>query len=115
MINLFIIYEWDSWPWDLNTDFALRGCFFRGIKLTKNAGVDKYSYSGYGVGFDICIEYYLPDCKVGKNYIIFGAVVSSSVHIDNNGKDILILGKSIAQGLVNSTLEAIINSNSIVN
>ena len=115
MINLFIIYEWDSWPWDLNNDFALRGCFFGGVKLTKNAGVEKYSYSGYGVGFDTCIEYYLPDCKVGKNYSIFGAAVSSSVHIDNNGKDILNLGKGIAKWLINSTLEAIINSNSIIN
>ena len=88
---------------------------FGGVKLTKNAGVDKYSYSGYGVGFGTCIEYYLRDCKVGKNYIIFGAAVGSSVHIDNNGKDILNLGKGIAQRLINSTLEAIVNSNSIIN
>ena len=31
--------------------------------------------------------------RVGKNVIIFGVDKSSSVHIDNKEKDILILGK----------------------
>ena len=30
---------------------------------------------------------------MGKNLIIFGADMSSSVHIDNKGKDILIPGE----------------------
>ena len=30
---------------------------------------------------------------LGKNVIIIGADMSSAVHIDNKGKDILILGK----------------------
>ena len=30
---------------------------------------------------------------MGKNVIIFGADMSSSMHIDDKGKDILILGK----------------------
>ena len=41
-----------------------------------------------------------------KNDIIFGAYVSSSVHVDNKGKDILILGKCPAQGLDDTTLSA---------
>ena len=36
---------------------------------------------------------------VGKNFIIFGVDMSSSVHIDNKGKDILILGKGPTQTL----------------
>ena len=35
----------------------------------------------------------------GQNLIIFGADTSSSVHIDNKKKDILILGKGPTQGL----------------
>ena len=31
--------------------------------------------------------------SMGKNVIIFGADMSSSVHIDNKNKDILILGE----------------------
>ena len=53
----------------------------------------KYSYSGYGIGFDTREEYSLPDVSVAKDFIIFGADMSSSVHINNEGKDILILGK----------------------
>ena len=79
----FIVYELDSWSWDLGTDFTLGGCLFGGVKLTKSADSDKYSYSGYGIGFDTRIEYSLPDSSVGKNFIIFGADISSSVHIDN--------------------------------
>ena len=41
-----------------------------------------------------------------KNVIIFGADMSSSVQIDNKGKDILILGEGSAQGLDDTTLTA---------
>ena len=41
----------------------------------------------------------LIDGSVGKNVIIFGADMSPSVHIDNKGKDILILGKEPIKGL----------------
>ena len=37
--------------------------------------------------------------EVGRNVIIFGADMSSSPHIDNKKKDILILGKGPTQGL----------------
>ena len=40
---------------------------------------------------------------MGKNVIIFGADMSSSVHIDNK-KNILILGEGPAQGLDDTTL-----------
>ena len=40
----------------------------------------------------------------GKNVIIFGADMSSSVHIDNKGNDILILGEGRTQGLDDATL-----------
>ena len=41
-----------------------------------------------------------------KNIIIFGADMSSSVHIDNKNKDILILGEGPAQELDDTTLTA---------
>ena len=43
---------------------------------------------------------------MGKNVIIFGADMSSSVHVDNKGKDILILGEGPTQGLDDTTLAA---------
>ena len=41
-----------------------------------------------------------------KQVIIFGADMSSSVHIDNKKKDILILGEGSTQGLDDTTLTA---------
>ena len=41
-----------------------------------------------------------------KNVIIFGAFINSSVHVNNKGKDILILGKGSIQGLDDTTLTA---------
>ena len=42
----------------------------------------------------------------GRNVIIFGVDVSSSVHVDNKGKDILILGKGPTKGLGEHLLTA---------
>ena len=43
---------------------------------------------------------------MGRNVIIFGTDMSSSVHIDNKNKDILILGEGTTQGLDDTTLTA---------
>ena len=55
VVNFFIVYELDAWPRDLNIDFNLGGSLFGGVKLTKNRDPDKYSYSGYGIGFEVQI------------------------------------------------------------
>ena len=44
---------------------------------------------------------------MGKIVIIFGANMSSTVHIDNNRKNILIFGEGPIQGLDDTTLIAI--------
>ena len=56
MVNIFILSELDSWPLNFDADFTLGGCLFGGVKLAKNADPDKYSYSGYGIRFDTCVE-----------------------------------------------------------
>ena len=56
---------------DLNSDFTLIDDLFGGVKLAKNADLDKYIYSSYGIGFDSRSEFSLPDSSVGKNVIIF--------------------------------------------
>ena len=79
---------------------------FRYVKLTKNADPDKHIYTGYGIGFDLHSEFLLPDSSMGKNVIIFGVDMSSSVDIDNGKKYILILGKGSTQGLDDTTITA---------
>ena len=56
-VNLYISYELDTWPRDLNTDFILGNCLFGAVKLTKNNDPDKYGYSGYGIGFDSRLQF----------------------------------------------------------
>ena len=79
---------------------------FGNVKITKNADPDKYSYSGYGIGFDYCSFLSIPNFDLGKNVIIFGVDMSSALHIDNKNKDILILGKEPTQRLHNTALTA---------
>ena len=67
--------------------------------MTKNDGVNKYEYSGYGIGFDRKSSFLFSSGGFGQNVIIFGVDMSSSVHVDNKKKDILILGKGLTQGL----------------
>ena len=81
-------------------------CLFGSAKLTRNADLHKYRYSGYGIGFDSRSEISLPESNMRKNVIIFGADMNSSVHIDNKGKDTLILGEGPTQGLDDTILTA---------
>ena len=67
--------------------------------MTKNADIDKYGYSGYGIGFDRRSGVSFPDRGFGQNVIIFGVGMSFSAHINDNKKDILILGKGPTQKL----------------
>ena len=67
--------------------------------MTKNADIDKYGYSGYGIGFDRRGSFSFPGGGFGQNVLIFGVDMSSSAHIDNKKKDILVLGKGPTQGL----------------
>ena len=46
----------------------------------------------------------LLDGSFGKRCHYFGADMSSSVHIDNKGKDILFLGEILTQGLDDTAL-----------
>ena len=70
--NLYIYYTLGPQLRNLNTDFTLGNRLFGSVKLTKNADLDKYKYSGYGIGFDLRSEFSLPDGSMRKNVIIFG-------------------------------------------
>ena len=58
------------------------------------------------MGFDSLSEFSFTDVSMGRNVTIFGADMSSFVHVDNNNKDILILGERPTQGLDDTTLTA---------
>ena len=56
---------------------------FGAVSLTKNADIDKYKYSGYGIGFDRHGFFSHPSGGTGRNVIIFQADMNSSAKIDN--------------------------------
>ena len=67
--------------------------------MAKYVDIDIYGYSGYGIGFDRRSSFTFPGGGFGQNVSIFGADMSSSAHIDNEKKDILVLGKGPTQRL----------------
>ena len=79
---------------------------FGAFRITKNTHFDKCKYSWYGTGFDGRGVFTHPTGSFGNNEITFGVDMSSSVHIDNKGKDVLILGKGPTQGLDENSLTA---------
>ena len=50
---------------DVNTDFRLGNSVFGAVKLTKNADLDKYGYSGYSIGSDACSQFPLSNSESG--------------------------------------------------
>ena len=73
--------------------------------MTKHVDIDQYKYSGYEIGFNRKGEFSFGN-RFGRNVIVFGADMSSSVHANNRIKNILVLGKDFIQGLDNTKIYA---------
>ena len=84
---------------------TLENCLLSSVKLTKNPDIDKYKYSGYGIGFDRRGEFSFGN-GLGQNVIIFGVDMSSSIHSTNKAKNVLVFGKDFVKGLDNTTIYA---------
>ena len=61
--------------------------------------MEKQGYSDYGIEFDRKSSFSFPNGGFGQNLIIFVVDMSSSAHVDNKKKDILILGEGPTQRL----------------
>ena len=72
---------------------------FGAVSLTKQVDIDQCKYYGYGIGFNRKGEFSFSNGS-GRNVIILGADMSSSVHVDNKKKDILIVGEGLHKDLV---------------
>ena len=49
VVNIYIVYELIASSSHFN-DPTLKNCLFGAVTLTKNADINKYGYSGYGLG-----------------------------------------------------------------
>ena len=96
IVNIYIVCEISK---NISEYPTLENCLFAAVSLIKNADIDKYKYCGYGVWFDRHGSFSFSGIRLGKHVIVFGVDTSSSLHVDNKKKDILILGKDAAQGL----------------
>ena len=81
-----IAYEINKKDNIIISDPTLENCFFGAFTLTKNINIDKYGYSGYGIGFDRKGIFSFSGGRYGQNLLIFGVDMSISVHIDNKKK-----------------------------
>ena len=80
VVNIYIIYELGA---SHINDPTLKNCLFRAVILTKNANINKYGYSGSGIGFDRRGSFAFPGGRYGQSMLIFGVDMSFSAHIDN--------------------------------
>ena len=85
IVNTYIVYELGASS-SYASDPTLKTFLFSAVTLTKNADIEKYKYSGYGIGFDRRSSYSFSSGEFGQNVLIFRADMSSSIHIDNKGK-----------------------------
>ena len=51
-VKIYIVYDLKS-ILNYNENIALENRLFGAVKLTKNADISKYQYSGYGIGFEV--------------------------------------------------------------
>ena len=98
VVNIYIVYE-ISKSINISDYPTLENWLFGAVSLTKNADIDKYKYSGYGIGFDRHGSFSSPGIGFEQHEIVFGVDMSSSTKIDNRKKYISILGKGPTQGL----------------
>ena len=84
IVNVYIVSELGASSSN-DSDPTLKNCLFGAVTLTKNTDIEKYGYSGFGIGFDRRLSFSFPGGGFGVNILIFG-VHMSSPHIDNNKK-----------------------------
>ena len=77
----------------MNTDFTQRFCLLGTVNLTKNMN--------NGVGFNLRSQFSWADVKYD---LVFDIDMSSSRHVDNRKKYILVLCEGLTRGLDDTTM-----------
>ena len=104
-MKLCVVYEKALWSF-IGTSVSKSGnSFSRAVKLTTSVDLDKYEYSGYVNIFDWRGSFKLGS-GFGKNVILLGADMISSVNVSSTKEYILILGEDPMHGLDDSIFTA---------
>ena len=96
-INVYIVYKLGA-SGSNDNDLSRKIFLFGAVTLTKNTDIEKHVYSGYGIGFEEGRVFSFPGGGFGQN-VFFRVDMSSSAHIDNKKKDMLVLGNGSTRGL----------------
>ena len=75
VVNIYIFYELGASSSNVN-NLTLKNCLSGAVTFTKNVDIDKYGYSGYGIGFDRRGSFSFPSGGFGQNVLIFGVDIS---------------------------------------
>ena len=97
IVNIYIVYKLIPHNSD-STYPTLENCLFGTVKLRMDTDIDNYIYFGNVIGLDRK-EFFSTGDDVGRNVTIFGVDMSSSPHIDNKRKYILIIVIGPTRGL----------------
>ena len=105
IVNIYIVYE-ISKTYNISSYPTSEKSLFGAVSLTKHSDIDQYKYPDYGIGFDRKGEFSFGSRGSGRNVIMFGTDMSSSVHANNKTRNILVLGKYFIQGIDGTTIYA---------
>ena len=113
VINIYCVYEIQPITSSRDTTFTIQNALFGAMEITKNADTSKYDYKGYGICFDEggtfshkITEDGRVHATMGRNAIIFGVDMSSSIRATNRGNQIYVMGEGLVQGIHDTTLYA---------
>ena len=67
ILNIYIVYELGASSSN-DSDPTLKDCLFGPVTLTKNADIEKYEYSGFGIGSDRRSSFSFPSVHLVKMY-----------------------------------------------
>ena len=80
--NIYIVYE-ISKNYNISSYPTLENCLLGAVNFTKHADIYQYKYFGHGIGFDSKGEFSFGSNGFGRNVIILGVDMSSSIHANN--------------------------------
>ena len=105
IVNIYIVYKQSSISTS-SSSLVLINSLFGAVKITKNADISKYNYSGYVITFDSKGSFLHSDGNYGVNVKIFGPDLSSSIHANNKANNVFVLGKGFIQEINGTTIYA---------
>ena len=113
VINIDCVYQIEPIASSRDTTFTIQNALFGAMQITKNAVTSKYDYKGYGICFDEGGQFGHTITEGGRahttnarNFLIFGAEMSFSVHVTNRTNNIYVMGKELIQGINGTTIYA---------